>query len=440
MGRNSKQRRDAKRRKVNRGAGRPSPDAFNVGGTGGFGPGDQPGMDPFAFADLLVVGEVQRIAELKLEDAALVRRAERLSRQAAPLPLIYLADALHGLLARLVATVVESGWSPEDLGELVRRRAGEAHLSFLVDLLTDDAARGPALSPAWRAQLDALGARRRVSLATVQGLAAGLGMAALLARLPTVPATIPRSGAGSAPVGSEQDHRKLATVRALLAKAESTPYDEEAEALSTKAQELISRYALERLLTQAPSPASDERTGVAARRIWLDAPYVAAKAILVNEVAMANLCRSVFMDRLGVCTIVGDPPQLDAVELLATSLLVQGSAAMVRHGSLVDRRGVSRTRSFRQAFLVSYSTRIGQRLREAAQGVVRDSGEERRLLPALRDYEARVDAAIDEMFPYLVQKQTAVTNELGWAAGWAAADLALLDVQGQVNEKVRSAG
>jgi hypothetical protein len=246
-----------------------------------------------------------------------------------------------------------------------------------------------------------------------------------------------RVGSASGPVRSERDHQRLATVRALLAKAESTEYDEEAEALSAKAQELISRYALEGMLAAG---SSGDDGGVSVRRIWLDSPYTSAKAGLVDEVARANRCRCVFSGGLDMCTVAGEADDLEAVDLLVTSLLVQASAAMLRHGRHVDGLGVSRTRSFRQSFLVSYSVRIGERLREATSEVFAQSGDQSRLLPVLHRREERVEAAIQAMFPEVVERPSSVTNRHGWAAGWAAADLALLDTRGQVTDAARAAG
>ena len=61
--------------------------------------------------------------------------------------------------------------------------------------------------------------------------------------------------------------------------------------------------------------------------------------------------------------MVGFAGDVEAVELLFTSLLVQATAAMMRAGSRTGRNGRSRTRSFRQSFLHAYAVRIGQRLR-----------------------------------------------------------------------------
>jgi hypothetical protein len=59
-------------------------------------------------------------------------------------------------------------------------------------------------------------------------------------------------------------------VRALLAKAEATKFPEEAEALSAKAQELMSRYSLH----QAVADHGRGRAPVAAaQRIWIGSGY-----------------------------------------------------------------------------------------------------------------------------------------------------------------------
>ncbi|MDP9444147.1 MAG: hypothetical protein M3P83_07300 [Actinomycetota bacterium] len=192
-----------------------------------------------------------------------------------------------------------------------------------------------------------------------------------------------------------------------------------------KAQELISRYALDRLVEEA---VDDSAAGaVVARRLWIDPPYVLGKAALIDAVARENRCRSVTTDDLGFCTMVGEARDLDGVELLVTSLLVQADAAMLRCGRQQDWRGRSRTTSFRRSFLFAFAARIGERLAAANQGVLAESGRIDQLLPVLRRRGERVDAAVEELFPRLVSRETSISNSHGWAAGRAAADLALLD-------------
>jgi len=88
----------------------------------------------------------------------------------------------------------------------------------------------------------------------------------------------------------------------------------------------------------------------------------------------------------GMSAVIGFPADLDAVELLFTSLLVQANTAMLRAGAKRDQYGRSRTRAFRQSFLMSYAIRIGERLAGAAGDAERQVAAEapgRNLLPVL---------------------------------------------------------
>jgi hypothetical protein len=236
-----------------------------------------------------------------------------------------------------------------------------------------------------------------------------------------------RSARAAAP-----DSKLLARVQALLAKAEATEFEHEAEAFSAKAQELVSRHSLERLLAQSSGERSDEQPVV--RRLWIDAPYVFPKAMLVHVVADANRCRSVVSESLGFCTVVGHATDLDAVAMLVPSLLVQAHAAMAKCGRQSDRSGTSRTRSFRQSFLLAYADRIGERLRASDDDAAKDSGRGGELVPVLARHRERVDATCEQLFPQLSSKGGAIGNAQGWAAGRQAADAALLGADVQIEE------
>jgi len=131
--------------------------------------------------------------------------------------------------------------------------------------------------------------------------------------------------------------------------------------------------------------------------------------------------------------VVGDEVDLQLVELLATSLLLQASRAMLSTGSQLSRSGVSRTRSYRQSFLVAYAARIGERLRSTneASESASDAG---KLLPVLSARSRVVDDLLKQRFPNLVSKHVSVSNSAGWGAGRAAADLALFDVHEALND------
>jgi len=415
VGVNNKQRRAAKQRKRRE----QRQGSRGAGGAGRaqdwFGPGsaDDDGAAAYAVVELHVTRCVRALLRRKVDDDELLARADSLVRAVLPQPRELVGLVLADLLVRQAAQVAQGGWGTADLEQLVTRNAGAREVAVLRALVSE---------------------RRPPPFHTSEQLASGLAVAVLLASAPL----LEEEGAAAtarAKAGPAAEHPKLARVRALLAKAESTEFDEEAEALTAKAQELISRYALDRLTAQEPESRGDV-AGVHVRRIWLDAPYVRAKASLVHEVASANRCRAATADHLGFTVVVGDEADLDSVELLVTSLLVQADTAMLREGRRVHRSGRSRTRSFRRSFLMAYAARIGERLREAtAEAVAAEAGHAGDLLPVLRDHETAVSEAFDAMVPHTVGRSSAVTDGEGWAAGQMAADLALLDVHGKLRER-----
>lgn len=395
------------------------------------------GNDPFAGLDdraiaRNVIADVGR--QLQVGPRFAGRAAESVAAYFGRIDGDVLVATIEEWLGYIVSSVVGCGWTPTDLGEIVQRRCSASQLPIVAALLTAETDRHPDdhIASQWRADLERLPTPAQPDVRSLPGLEKVFALAAVLIRLPTIEQTIPPPGSqprGPARADDASSSKHLTRVRALLAKAESTESAEEAEALSAKAQELISRYALERLLDE---PAGVD-VHVAARRIWIDAPYVRAKATLVYEVAEANRCRAVFTEQLEFITAIGEHSDLDAVELMTASLLVQAQSAMLVHGSQIDRRGTSRTRSFRQSFLVSYAARIGERLHAATEEAAEETGNAKALVPVLRRHAEQVDAARDEMFPQL-RKGTlsSATNGHGWAAGRAAADLASLDAHKNV--------
>ncbi|WP_232070620.1 DUF2786 domain-containing protein [Mycobacterium lacus] len=296
------------------------------------------------------------------------------------------------------------------------------------------------LHPRWRADLAAISAvigpdpmaplLRHCAVASGVGRRAGLTVVlkvlALLGALPALEPLLPLPGAcrHTHSEAGEVDQKALGRVRALLAKAEATEFPEEAEALSAKAQELMSRYSLHQAV-------ADHELGrapvAAARRLWIDSPYAGPKAVLVQAVATANRCRAVWTENLGFVTVVGSETDLKLVELLTTSLLVQANRAMLAAGRQIGGGGNTRTRSFRQSFLIAYASRIGERL-DTTTATVTAQVEDSRLLPVLAARNRAVDEFTKRLFPGMVHRRVSVSNAAGWTAGRAAADLALFDV------------
>lgn len=231
--------------------------------------------------------------------------------------------------------------------------------------------------------------------------------------------------------GGTPDAGVLHKVRSLLAKAESTTYPDEAEALSAKAQQLMDRHAIDRAMVAAAAASGGRPEG---RTLLVESPYARPKFHLLTELARANRCRAVLDTGANVATVVGFPDDQATVELLYTSLLVQGSRAMLRAGTSAR----TRSRAYRQAFLVAYAARIGQRLREAAAATVTEAVRAHGdgLLPVLRSREVAVEDEVAAAFPHLRRMRVTASDPAGYAAGHAAADRARLGGQ-EVRGRVR---
>jgi hypothetical protein len=414
VGTNNRQRRAAKKKARGRSTSQPRAAAPSF---------DQPGLTAADVRALLV----DLLDEIEQGATTVRRSAEHLAAPPPPLTSDVARAAVHSLMRDVVRGATVSGWSPSDLVEVVRRRARAGDVPRVVGLLHDEAARHSAdrLPSAWRDDLHRAGPSQPVVLDGVDGMQQALELLAVLARLPPLPAVLPAPGSREQEHrGSASDDKLLTRVQALLAKAEATEFDDEAEALTAKAQELISRHSLDRLLAQAATGRSGVQPEV--RRLWLEAPYVFAKGMLVHVVADANRCRSVISEALGCCTLVGAAGDLDAVEVLVPSLLLQAHVAMTRCGRRTDGTGTSRTRSFRQSFLLAYAQRIGERLQSADERVVASTGGTAALVPVLTRHRQRVDAACEALFPQTVARGGSVNNPQGWWAGLAAADQAQL--------------
>ena len=220
---------------------------------------------------------------------------------------------------------------------------------------------------------------------------------------------------------TDDRNRLIERVRALLRKAESTSFPAEAEALTAKAQDLLTRHALDEALLDVTV---DGRRPVV-RRVEVEGAYSSGRAMLLGAVGHANRCVAVWDPAASVAMLVGFAVDLDATELLWGSLVAQGEAAVRAAGPQRDQRGRSRTRSWRAAFWVAFAQRIGQRLEEVAAAttaeVAHTAGD---LAPVLASRQRDVDAAVRQHFPRLTRRRARVSNGEGWAAGHQAADRA----------------
>ena len=351
--------------------------------------------------------------------------------------------ALFTALLREVRQTWERGWQPAELVRLTRREHTARHGRLMVDAIAAQMRvyAAATVDPRWQSQLTALGtdvwwehddlyvdtwaeqqdADRATAIDHLLDLLYLLRTLAPIERVGPTPGTARPFRSADLRPDADVDQRMLDRVRALLAKAESTDFAEEAEAFTAKAQQLMARHSIDHALLAASTGGRDEPI---TRRIGIDNPYETPKSLLLQVVAEANRCRAVWTKRYGLTTVVGFPADLDSAELLFTSLLVQATRAMTQ---LNPPR--SSIRSFRQSFLTAYASRIGERLTAATDEVdqqVAASAGGINLLPVLAARSDAVQRVFDVQFPELTKHASAANNREGWVSGRAAADQASL--------------
>jgi hypothetical protein len=197
----------------------------------------------------------------------------------------------------------------------------------------------------------------------------------------------------------------LDKVRKLLAKAEDaacTPA--EAEAFTAKAAQLIAKYGVDRAMLAETDPTSDI---VGDRVIDLPAPYAADKCSLLSGVAKTLRCRAVRRDtRLSqrhsfAIHLFGFASDLDRVELLFTSLLVQASHALAAQ----QPPPWENIAAYRRSWLAGFTYAVVNRLRVAEESAVHDadSGTStgRSVALVLADRTGHVQERVAQEYPHL---------------------------------------
>jgi hypothetical protein len=237
----------------------------------------------------------------------------------------------------------------------------------------------------------------------------------------------------------------LAKIRKLLAKAEDdacTPA--EAELFTAKAAELIAKYGIDQARLAEQDPTTDQ---VGDRVLVLDAPYALDKASLLHTVATALRCKTVQRTRYmgGVKQIslhlFGYGADLDRVEVLFTSLLVQAA-----HALAVERVPArEHPAAYRRSWYAGYAVAIGRRLRDAesrataaADQATPAPGSGRSMALVLADRTVQVRAAVTTAYPRLTNGRARQLSGSGAGNGYAAgqrADLGSSRLRGSASTR-----
>jgi hypothetical protein len=185
-------------------------------------------------------------------------------------------------------------------------------------------------------------------------------------------------------------------VRKLLAQAEdpaATP--EEAHAFTMKAQQMMSKYAIDRAMVLDVASSG----GIVARGWEVPAPYASHKVSLVAAVARANDCRAIYTD-LGRgrrrIEVVGYPTDIDWVETLFGSLDIQLAGALAA-AATTKPPGVH-GRTFNVGFVEGFIAEVGRRLAAARND-------------AIAEAETHVEPGASSVALVLIGKQERIDDE-----------------------------
>lgn len=361
--------------------------------------------------------------------------------------------ALSAMLVTLMTGLWQAGWQPADVHRVTERSLGEVSVALVRDAMAAQLATYAAATvpPRWRDQMQVIDAETwwepsddlvsaRMRLAGLDRLSVVEGFVLLMAHL----SQLPRLEMLGALPGEYRERRGptvhveekiLTRVRRMLAKAESTTFEAEAETFTEAAQKLMARHSIDQAML-ADTHGGEDTDAI---RLGVERPYEKEKMLLLTGVANANRCQAVWMTYAGFATVIGFPDDVRATDTLYTSLLVQSTRAMTQEGSRRHIGGGSRTRSFRTAFLRSFAHRIGERLAAATEAETRAweaenaaslgpgwPGEPSRdLVRVLDDRRAEVDEARARLFPHLTHtRMSGRLDAEGWHAGRRAADTA----------------
>ena len=157
-------------------------------------------------------------------------------------------------------------------------------------------------------------------------------------------------------------------VRKLLNQAEdpaATP--EEAQAFTMKAQELMTRYAID-LAMVVDAVHADQLTG----RGWdLPGPYAGQKVLLVNAVAQTNDCRAIYTNLGGGrkrIEVIGYAHDVEWVRTLSASLDIQMLSALA--AAVRAKPAHVHGRTFSVGFVEGFAREVHGRLRQARRQAV----------------------------------------------------------------------
>lgn len=213
----------------------------------------------------------------------------------------------------------------------------------------------------------------------------------------------------------------ISRVDALMRKAEASAYPEESDAFFAKAQELITRHALD----EAELGLTDrDKAKLGHETIEFPGAYSYERSRVWAVVGRANRCRVIMAKRYGShsvehVTLVGRDDDRRFVRVLAISLETQALRRLPTRSTADLMPGETLT-TLRRSFLWGFADELHGRLERSSAAATADHSAN--ASQALLRTESDVDDYIGDMFGGLVADRSSVSiNSTSYRSGKAAA-------------------
>lgn len=247
----------------------------------------------------------------------------------------------------------------------------------------------------------------------------------------------------------------LFKVRALLAQAESTPYPEEAEAFTAKAEQMMIKHTIDQAMLADLDPSKLDQ--IVYRDVRIDHPHLEHKGTSLYNIAKALGVRGAYVsknrrekDKLGpgndlrysVMGLVGYESDVEWVETLFTSLEVQRTRALTEavRSKAAHEHGRSFTADFNDGFLSA----VLKRIRATREQVVKEhdtasnpqSHQGKSVALVLVGRQEQVDQEYRARFPGARERttRTSLRSYTGYGAGKDAGNRASI-ARGSIGSK-----
>lgn len=209
------------------------------------------------------------------------------------------------------------------------------------------------------------------------------------------------------------DESILGKIQKLLAKAESTTHAEEADAFFAKAQEMMAKHAIDEamLISRGEADLGDPVIVYAT----VSKPHPLPKITLLHNVAKNNRCK-VIKTGPTQAAIIGLPKDVEFVQLLFSSLLMQATSMVLR----TEIPSYENTGSYRKSLLYGFATGVDEKFKTLKVKMDRDFVKTPGVALVLVDQSKLVKDAVKEIFPHTTSTSINIGSSGGYASGAVA--------------------